>query len=56
VLLVLSLCAAVYHADVFPEPEGLPPERDKEHTIELTAGSRPPPQKCYRHSNRRMVS
>ena len=40
------------YADVIQEPGGLPPEREVEHTIELTPGSRPPPLRCYRHSNK----
>ena len=40
-------------ADVFPDklPDGLPPNRGVEHTIELKPGSRPPPARPLRHQS-----
>ena len=39
--------------DVFPDqlPDGLPPTRGVEHTIELKPGSRPPPARPLRHQS-----
>ena len=40
-------------ADVFPDklPDGLPPNRGVEHSIELKPGSRPPPARPLRHQS-----
>src|SRR5665647_1454913 len=40
-------------ADVFPDklPDGLPPTRGVQHTIELKPGSRPPPVRPLRHQS-----
>jgi hypothetical protein len=38
-------------ADVFQEPEGLPPHRDADHAIPLLPGSKPPNIRPYRMSH-----
>jgi hypothetical protein len=38
-------------ADVFAEPEGLPPHRSSDHTIPLLPGSKPPNIRPYRMSH-----
>jgi hypothetical protein len=37
-------------ADVFSEPQGLPPHRQYDHAISLEEGSQPPNTKPYRYS------
>lgn len=48
----LAQLITMQYADVFKEPKGLPPEREVKHSIELAPGSKPPPLRCYRHSNK----